>query len=293
MLLCALWKLYQAYKWKTCKPNVSGKVVFVSGGSSGIGEALAKQMIKMGAKKVIIAARRVEELERVKRECARPDAVQTFQLDLSKPEECSARCKELFSKEQVDILINNGGCSQRDLFEELDFSTMQSMMNINCMSHIAVTKAIFEQMKKRGSGKIVNVLSITGYLGTPMRCMYAASKFGLNGFGKVLRCEGARHGIQVTQVYPYYVKTNISKNALTGDGQTFGKVDANIAKGMPVEKAISFILKGMELDIAELTIGGTYYKVLYHVAHLLPQSVYDHFAAKTLRKQIDARDKAK
>lgn len=98
----------------------------------------------MGAKKVIIAARRQNELERVQKECKRPEAIQTFQLDLSKPEECSARCKKLFNEEHVDILINNGGCSQRDLFDDLDFSTMQSMMNINCMSHIAVTKAIFD-----------------------------------------------------------------------------------------------------------------------------------------------------
>lgn len=102
------------------------------------------------------------------------------------------------------------------------------MMNVNCMSHIAVCKAAFPGMAKRKSGHFVNVLSISGYIGVPMRTMYSASKFGLSGFGKVLRSEGREHGIEVTQVYPSYVRTNISKNALTGDGQTFGKTDENI-----------------------------------------------------------------
>ena len=134
----------------------------------------------------------------------------------------------------------------------MDFSVCMKMMNVNCLSHIAVCKAVFPGMIARKSGQIVNILSITGYMGTPMRSMYASSKFGLSGFGKVLRSEGRPHGIEVTQLYPYYVQTNISKNALTGDGSSFGKVDSNIKKGLTVEKAIDIITKAMTLTVCTI-----------------------------------------
>ena len=165
-------------------------------------------------------------------------------------------------------------------------------MNVNCMSHIAVCKAALPGMMERKSGQFVNVLSVSGYMGAPMRTMYSASKFGLSGFGKVLRCEGREHGIDVVQVYPSYVQTNISKNALTGDGTTFGKLDANIKKGIPVEKAVDYILKAMTLQIAEMTIGGTMYKVLYHVMMVLPQYFTDVLSDRVMKKQRDTKNKA-
>ena len=108
----ALWK---AYKWRTVQLNFEGVCVFVSGGSSGIGEELAKQLIRYNARKVIIAARRIEELQRVKEECAQicgdPDRVMVFVLDQSKPQEVYEKCKSLFEREHVDVVINNGGIS--------------------------------------------------------------------------------------------------------------------------------------------------------------------------------------
>ena len=189
-------------RWWLCRPNYTGKVVFISGGSSGIGEALAKRMITLGAKKVIIAARREAELDRVKSECEqianKKGVVQTFILDLGKPEECLRNCQTFFAKEPVDIIVNNGGCSQRDPFEDIAFNVCTQMMNVNCMSHIAVCKAALPGMMQRKTGQIVNILSISGYMGNPMRTMYCASKFALCGFGKVMRVEGRPYGIDVT-----------------------------------------------------------------------------------------------
>ena len=91
-------------------------------------------------------------------------------------------------------------------------------MDINCMAPIAICKAVLPSMMARKSGQIVNVLSVVGYLGSPVKSIYGASKNALSGFGKVLRVEGRPHGIEVTQVYPAYVQTNICKNALVGDG---------------------------------------------------------------------------
>lgn len=186
------------WQWSTCKLDFTGKTVFVSGGSSGIGEQLTKRLVTLGVSKVIIAARRQNELDRVKSESAKPDLVQTFILDLEKPEEVYQKCKALFEKEKVDLLINNGGVSMREMFEDIDFSVCTRMTNINCLSHIAVCKAALPGMIARKSGHVCNVLSISGYLGAPLRSMYVSSKFGLSGFGKVLRAETRQHGIDVT-----------------------------------------------------------------------------------------------
>ena len=162
-------------------------------------------MIRLGAKKVIIAARRLEELERVKKECEHPDRVQVFQLDLSNPQDCLEKTTALFKKETIDILVNNGGISQRDCFEDLDFEVCERMMNVNCMSHIAVIKAALPGMTERKTGQIVNISSLSGIIGLPVRTMYSASKFAIRGFANALRAEVKPFGIDVINIYPDYI----------------------------------------------------------------------------------------
>lgn len=93
----------------------------------------------------------------------------------------------------------------------------------------------------------MNILSLSGVFPTPVRTLYCASKYALDGFGKSLRSEVAQHNIHVTHVYPAYVQTNMSKNAMTGSGEAFGKLDENIKKGMPVDKACEKIIKATYL----------------------------------------------
>ena len=144
---------------------------------------------------MIIAARRLEELKRVQSECSDPSKVQILLMDLADPDSCLETTTDLFKKEKVDILVNNGGVSQREKFEDMQFDVCKRMMNINCTSHIAVINAVLPGMKSRKSGKIVNVLSIAGQVGVPLRTMYCSSKFALSGFGKALRPEVKSHGI--------------------------------------------------------------------------------------------------
>jgi short-subunit dehydrogenase len=200
LLAIAAYNVYRHfYQWLRCKPEFRGKVVLVTGGSSGIGEQLAKRFVELGAAKVIIAARTLRELERVKSECADPSRVQVLQLDLSKPEEVLKTATEALKGVRVDILVNNGGLSMREEFCNMEFSTCQYMMNTNCMSHIALVKALLPQMiaGKQGAS-IVNILSISGLMGIPVRTMYCASKFAMDGFSKSLRSEVKSHGINVT-----------------------------------------------------------------------------------------------
>ena len=135
------------------------------------------------------------------------------------------------------------------------FPVCERVMAVNTMAHIAVTRAAIPGMIERKQGQVVNVLSVSGFAGTPLRTMYVASKFGLSGFGKALRPEVKTHGISVVQVYPGYVRTNISANAVVADGRSFGKLDSNIAKGMPVDEAADHIIRCMALGKTETVIG--------------------------------------
>lgn len=131
---------------------------------------------------------------------------------------------------------------------------------------------------------------MSGMVGLPCRTLYSASKFGLSGFGKALRPEVANDGIRILQVYPGYVQTNISKNAMTGDGKTFGKLDDNIKKGMPVEQAAIHIQKAMALNRTEFVVG----KLFYHFTCLFAQSqtIIDNYSKSKLKSQIEVKRKA-
>mmetsp|Transcript_22445 Transcript_22445/g.34723 ORF Transcript_22445/g.34723 Transcript_22445/m.34723 type:complete len:138 (-) Transcript_22445:168-581(-) len=137
------------------------------------------------------------------------------------------------------------------------------MMNVNCMSPIALIKGLvtnyLKTYKDGDQLQIVNVLSVSGLIGLPCRTFYCASKFGLDGFGKALQAELYHKGVWVTQIYPSYIRTNLSKNAILGGGDRLGKMDSNIGKGLPVEKACEDILKGIYLKRYWLIIGSLFY----------------------------------
>ena len=144
-------------------------------------------MCNSGAKKIIIAARRVEELERVKKECSFPEIIECWQIDLNKPRECLEKAKNLNLKE-LDILVNNGGVSLRRPFKDTDYDSAETLLNTNFLSHIALIKGFLPLIGK-SKGTIVNVSSIAGLLGTGCRTTYSASKFAISGFSKALRAE--------------------------------------------------------------------------------------------------------
>jgi short-subunit dehydrogenase len=141
-------------------------------------------------------------------------------------------------------------------------------------------------------GSIVNILSISGLMGVPVRTMYCASKFAMDGFSKSLRSEVKSHGLNVTQVYPGYVQTNISKNAATGSGQSFGKVDDNIGSGMPVDKAAEIILKATYLKRHEVIVGSMGYWFITRLCYL--STIVNTIAGDVkYRSQIKVMNKAK
>jgi short-subunit dehydrogenase len=228
------------------------QVVWVTGASSGIGEALAVAFSREGAQ-LILSARRAEELERVRASCARPERHLILPLDLT-DEAAIARAAERAGR--VDVLVHSGGVSQRSLAMQTDLAVERTIMDLNFFGTVALTKAVLPSMIARKSGHIVPVSSVVGYVGTPLRSAYSASKHALHGYFDSLRAELAKDGIRVTIVCPGYIRTNVSRNALTGDGSAFGSMDATHAHATTPEECARRVVDGVAKRKREVLIGG-------------------------------------
>jgi len=155
----------------------NGKVIWITGASSGIGEELARQFSSFNTK-LILSSRRKEELERVKASLnINPDYVYILPLDLSDPETLPEKAMEAEAAfGRIDILVNNGGVTQRAMVMETPLEVDRRIMEINYFSGVILTKAVLPGMLERGYGRIVAISSVTGKFGFPLRSSYAASK---------------------------------------------------------------------------------------------------------------------
>ncbi|WP_026464673.1 SDR family oxidoreductase [Adhaeribacter aquaticus] len=237
--------------------NFQNKVVWITGASSGIGEALAHAFAAAGAK-LILSGRREAELLRVKNSLPiRQDHSLILPLDLEKPEEFPALVQQaVLYFYQIDIVVHNGGISQRALVKDAPLALDQKVMAINYFGAVALTKAILPYFLKQKKGQFVVISSLVGKFGTPMRSAYAASKHALHGFFESLRAEVYNRNIQVTMVCPGYIRTQISYNALNEKGEKHNQMDANQEQGMAPEKCAAKILKAVARKEQETVIGG-------------------------------------
>ena len=234
------------------------KTVWITGASSGIGEALAYEFAKQGAT-LLLSARSVDKLEQVKQACLEHTAtVAVVPLDLSKYEQLSTVVKPVLEQfPKIDLLINNGGISQRSLAKDTDISVDERLMVVNYLGTVAMTKAILPNMLMHGIGHIATVTSMVGKFGTPMRSSYAASKHALHGFMDSLRAELADTDIAITLICPGFIHTRISYNALTGDGSPQNSLDKAQAGGMSAEIFAKKAINALENKVREVHIGGT------------------------------------
>ncbi len=237
--------------------KISGKVAWVTGASSGIGEAIAIELSKKGAK-LVISARRKEVLEEVKTKCANPDMVMVLPLDLTKMDEFDAKVEEVITQfGSIDLLFNNGGISQRSMALETPLEVDRKIMEIDYFGTIALTKAVAPQMVKQKSGHIAVTTSLVGKFGSPWRSSYAAAKHALHGFFDSLRTELDPDNVKVTLVCPGFIKTDVSVNALGPDGKPTGEMDNAQANGMSATECAQKIISAVEKEKLETVIGGT------------------------------------
>jgi short-subunit dehydrogenase len=259
--------------------SLSNKVIWITGASSGIGEALAIALSKKGAK-LILSARRADELERVRLLCA-PANVKMLPLDLTAADTLQDTTNAaLACYGHIDSLVNNGGISQRSFVQETEMSVYRRIMEVNFFGGTALTHHLISHFVSRNQGQFVVISSVAGKYGAPFRSGYAASKHALHGFYDALRAEYWKNNIKVTMICPGVIKTPISYSALKGDGSKNNKMDDMQSKGMPVEKCAEAIVRAMEAEREEVYIGGKEI-VLVYVKRFFPK-----LFSKIIRKVV-------
>jgi dehydrogenase/reductase SDR family member 7B len=251
--------------------SFKNKKVWITGASSGIGEALAYAFAREGAT-LILSARNAKELERVKANCASAAGVDIVLLDIGDHKAVFSTVKTTLERlgGSIDVLVNNAGLSQRSLTSETAFSVDEQMISVNLLGTIAMTKAILPAMLAQKSGQIVTISSIMGKLGAPLRSSYAAAKHGLHGFFDTLRAETHGDGLRILMVCPGYVKTNISLNALTADGKAQGTMDAATDNGFTTEEVAKRILSALRSEKEELIIAAGRERLAVYLKRFMP-----------------------
>ena len=253
--------------------DLENKVVWITGASDGIGKALAIQMAKEGSK-IILTARSVDKLNAVKDGLLGKGHL-VYPMDLLQVDLIHDGVEEVVSKVgAIDILINNAGISQRSLTKETSLEVDRKIMEINHFAKVALTKAVLPHMIKRQQGMIVSISSVAGKLGAPMRSAYSAAKHAIIGFMDTLRAEIHEDNIKVMVVTPGSVQTNVSKNALHGDGEKHGVTDPAIANGIPVEACAKAIVKGIKNETPELLIARGKEKMAVYIRRFYPKLLF-------------------
>ena len=176
---------------------------------------------------------------------------------------------QVFGK--IDILINNGGISQRSLVENTQINVDKRIMDINYLGTVALTKAILPHFIKNKCGHFAVTTSIVGKIGTPLRSSYAASKHALHGFFDSLRAENYDNNITVTLICPGFINTNISKNALTGNGIPQGKMDKSTGNGISPNQCAKRMLNAIKKKKEEVYIAGVKEKLGVYIKRFYPK----------------------
>jgi short-subunit dehydrogenase len=240
--------------------SLQGKVIWLTGASSGIGEALAYELARKKVK-LILSSRRKEELERVKGNChplAQPE-IKLLPFDLAESSNLqliTEAAVHLFG--HIDILINNGGISQRSLAKDTQINVDRKIMEVDYFGTLSVTKYLLPHFLRRKSGHYVVVTSAMGIIGTPYRSGYAAAKHALHGFFDSLRAELWKESknIHITLVCPGWVRTNVSLNAMLGDGTKLNQMDSTTQDGLDPKVFARKMVHAIDKKKNEVYIGG-------------------------------------
>ena len=238
-------------------PKFPNKVVWITGASSGIGEATAYRFAQEGAR-LIVTALEADLLDGVVARCKElgaPDAV-ALPFDLSQLDGLAALAEQAWSAfGHIDIFYNNAGISQRGTTVETEMKVIRKVMDIDFYAPVILTKAVLPRMIAQGGGQLAVTTSIAGCFGFPMRCAYSSAKHALYGFFETVQAENYKDNIRVTIVCPGRVRTNISLHALEKDGRQHGQMDAGQAGGITPEKAARKIVHAIYRRRREVLIG--------------------------------------
>lgn len=259
---------------------MKNKVVIITGASSGIGRALAKEFAAKGAK-LSLGARRTELLEELKQELAGTEILIT-QTDVSKEDDCKNLIEATIKRYGgIDVLINNAGISMRALFEEVELNVIRQLMDVNFYGTVYCSKYALPYLLKT-KGSLVGVISIAGYVGLPGRTGYSASKFAIRGFLDTIRIENLKKGLHVLVAAPGFTASEVRKVALTNDGSQQGETPRDESKMMSAEECARHIVKAVEKRKRELILTFVEGKLTVFLGKFFPSLLdkltYSHMA---------------
>ena len=263
------------------------KVVIITGASSGIGMACAREFARRGAY-LSLAARNIEVLDAFAKELILQGCkVLTTQADVSNANDCLYLVRTTVkSFGKIDILVNNAGISMRALFKDVDLEVLKKLMDVNFWGTVYCTKFAFPYLLT-SKGSVVGISSIAGYVGLPARTGYCASKFAITGFLETLRVENLKTGLHILVASPGFTATNIRKSALTANGTPQGETPRQEEKMMSAEKVAIHIANAIQKRKKKLIL--TFYegKLNVFVNKWFP-SLVRRIAYKNMAKELDS-----
>ena len=232
------------------------EIVWVTGASSGIGQACAEAWAQKGAT-VVLSARKKDTLEKVAAPLRDQGAnVHVVTLDLAETDQLAGIAHQVETTiGPVDVMVHCGGISQRSKAIDTDLEVDRRVMEIDYFGTLALTKALLPGMVQRQKGHFVVVTSLMGLFSSPLRSGYCGAKHALHGFFEALRAEHHDDGLNITMVCPGFIRTNISLNAVVGDGSKQGSMDAKTGAGMTAMQCAERMVRAVERRKAEVLIG--------------------------------------
>jgi short-subunit dehydrogenase len=258
----------------------AGKVWWVTGASSGIGQALATELAARGAS-LILSGRNEAALAEVLEHIGGNGLVLPFEAtDFGRIGDIVERAWSFAAERAGGLygLINNAGITQRSLAVNTSFGVYRRIVDVDLLGPIALTQALLPRLVQRGEGQVVAISSVAGICGAPLRSAYSAAKHGLIGYHDALRAETAHLGLKVLVVAPGSVRTNVAKNALTGSGATRGVSDSIIDNGMDPGVAATRILAAVAEGTRELILAEGAEAELARLRRADPDRLFDRMA---------------
>ncbi len=254
--------------------DFTGKTIWITGASSGIGKAVALEISKNKAH-LILSGRKEEALLEVAKFCKENGSTTAIiPFDLSDTKAVELAGKEVLNEfPRIDCLYHFGGISQRSFVSETPLFVDRKIFEVNYFGTIALTKVVLPSMIRNGGGQIAVTSSIVGKFGFPYRSSYSASKHALHGFFESLRAENADNNVHVSIIIPGRIKTNISVNAINKEGKAHSKMDKGQDTGMSAEKAAKIICNKLKRERKEILFGGRE-TIMVHIRRFLPGLFY-------------------
>lgn len=262
--------------------SFKGRTVWITGASSGIGEALARELSRRGAR-LILSGRREAALAALANDLGGDGKVLPFEATDYDALPGVVQAAEAWSG-GIDLLVNNAGVSQRSLAVDTDFEVYRRLMEIDYFAPLRLTQLVLPGMMARRSGHLAVVSSVAGKIGTPLRTGYSGAKHACIGYFDALRAElEASCGIRVTTIMPGYVNTGVSANALTGDGSVLGATDDNIVAGLDPADVARTIADGLAIGAREILVAGPQESQGVRLRAEAPEMLFDLLAAEGAR----------